>query len=86
MVVAPETNMEGAIVLGERIRSAVESTAFSYKGQQIAVTVSAGFVVAEVGLHAEYDHLKHTAAAALAEAKATGRNRAIVQNLPVSLV
>jgi diguanylate cyclase (GGDEF)-like protein len=86
MVVAPETNLEGAIVLGERIRSAVECNEFSYKGQRIKVTVSAGFVVAEVSVNAEYDHLKHIAAAALAEAKATGRNRSIVQSLPLSLV
>jgi diguanylate cyclase (GGDEF)-like protein len=86
MVVAPETNLEGAIVLGERIRSAVESNDFSYKGQRIKVTVSAGFVVAEASVNAEYDHLKHIAAAALAEAKATGRNRSIVQTLPLSVV
>jgi diguanylate cyclase len=86
MVVAPETNLEGAIVLGERIRSAVESNDFSYKGQRIEVTVSAGFVVAEASVNAEYDQLKHIAAAALAEAKSAGRNRSIVQSLPLSLV
>ncbi len=31
LVIAPETNMEGAIVLGERIRSTVEATVFAYK-------------------------------------------------------
>jgi diguanylate cyclase len=86
MVVAPETNLEGAIVLGERIRSAVDSNDFSYKGQRIKVTVSAGFVVAEASVNAEYDQLKHIAAAALAEAKSAGRNRSIVQSLPLSLV
>jgi diguanylate cyclase (GGDEF)-like protein len=86
MVVAPETNLEGAIVLGERIRSAVESNDFSYKGQRIKVTVSAGFVVAEASATTDYDQLKHIAAAALAEAKATGRNRSVVQSLPLSLV
>jgi diguanylate cyclase len=78
LVVAPETSLEGAIVLGERIRSAVEQAAFSYKGQPIRVTVSVGFAVADEGAATDYDQLKHMAAAALAEAKAAGRNRCIV--------
>src|SRR5947199_218779 len=69
IVVAPETTLEGAIVLGERIRSAVDGFAFSYKGHPIRVTVSVGFAVVSEDVVAEYDQLKHIAAAALAEAK-----------------
>src|SRR5262249_8761446 len=39
LVIAPETNTEGASVLGERIRSMVECTPFHYKEHIIAVTV-----------------------------------------------
>jgi diguanylate cyclase (GGDEF)-like protein len=79
LVVASETNLEGAKVLAERIRSAVEQTPFIYKDEKIPVTVSIGFAVADVGTVAEYDQIKHVAAAALSEAKATGRNRCIIR-------
>ncbi|MCI0379204.1 MAG: diguanylate cyclase [Gemmataceae bacterium] len=82
MVIAPETNMEGALVLGERIRTTVENTEFTYKGETIPVRVSIGFAVAEDGVESEYDQMKHTAAAALAEAKNTGRNKCIYFSMP----
>jgi diguanylate cyclase len=84
MVVAPETNVEGAVALAERIRSAVESFAFSYKDAPIQVTASVGFAVADLGVPTEYDQLKHQAAAALGEAKATGRNRCIIYSAPAA--
>lgn len=80
-VVAPETNLEGATVLAERIRSAIENSRFFYKGETIRVTASVGFGVAEAGVPADYDQLKHLAAAGLAEAKNTGRNRCVVRVL-----
>jgi diguanylate cyclase (GGDEF)-like protein len=83
MVVAPQTSLDGAEILGERIRAAVESYRFSYRGQEIRVTVSVGVAAVEDGMPADYDILKHVAAAALAEAKATGRNRSVVHALPV---
>jgi diguanylate cyclase len=86
IVVAPETTLEGAIVLGERIRSAVEDFPFSYKGERIQVTVSAGFAVADLGVPADYDQLKDVAARALAKAKVTGRNRCFAHALSQSLV
>lgn len=79
MVLAPETNLDGAVALAERIRSAVEAAIFTYKDQSIRVTVSVGFAVAETGAAADYDQLKHVAAAALSEAKQGGRNRCVIQ-------
>ncbi len=84
MVLAPETNVEGAAALAERIRSAVESAQFSYQDQPILVTVSVGFAVAGPGNTIAYDELKHEAAAALSEAKQTGRNRCVVRALPAT--
>ncbi len=98
MVIAPETGMEGARVLGERIRSTVENTVFTYKEAIIPVRVSIGFAVDEDG-EAEaseadkaarisggvplpdYEQMKHTAAAALSEAKNTGRNRSVLYRM-----
>lgn len=82
MVVAPETTFEGALVLAERIRSAVERYPFSYKGEPIRVTVSGGFAVVDAGMPVDYDQLKHLSAIALGEAKSGGRNRVIVTRYP----
>src|SRR5207253_763382 len=81
LVIAPETSLEGASVLAERIRINVENHPFQYQDSTIAVTVSVGFVVAEPSTLADYEQMKHVAAAALAEAKMTGRNRCVVHTL-----
>jgi diguanylate cyclase (GGDEF)-like protein len=78
LVIAPETGTEGAAALGERIRTAVERHVFTYKEHTIHVTVSVGFAVADEGLAADYEQMKHIAAAALSEAKVTGRNRCVL--------
>src|SRR5262249_30642403 len=75
LIIAPETNFDGTASLGERIRSTVESYPFFYKDETIKVTVSLGFAVVEGGVTADYEQMKHIAAAALAEAKVNGRNR-----------
>jgi len=77
MVIAPQTNMEGAITLGERIRTAVERAQFVYKEEAIHVRISIGGAVIEQGADADYDTMRHWASAALAEAKRTGRNRCV---------
>lgn len=81
LAIAPETNLEGAAVLGERIRAAVEQCAFLYKEARIPVTVSVGLAVAEMGMYSDCEQMTHLAAAALAEAKMTGRNRCVVYHV-----
>jgi diguanylate cyclase (GGDEF)-like protein len=82
MVIAPETDMQGAIVLGERIRSMVEQAEFAYKDNAISVRVSIGFAVADTGVETDFETVKHLAAAALSEAKKTGRNRCVLLTIP----
>ncbi len=77
LVIAPETNMEGAETLAERIRTSVETSQFSYEDKLIQVRVSVGFAVADEGEPADYGQMKHVAAEALGQAKITGRNRCI---------
>jgi diguanylate cyclase (GGDEF)-like protein len=84
MVVAPETDLQGAVILGERIRTAVEESRCQYKEMAIAVTISLGFSVIEADAHAEYDQLKHAAAAAMQEAKSRGRNLCVTLPLAAS--
>jgi diguanylate cyclase (GGDEF)-like protein len=79
MVVAPGTDGEGAVILGERLRSTVAESVTDFHAEPIRVTVSIGFAVAPLGTPVGYEQLREVAAAALAEAKATGRNRCIVR-------
>lgn len=81
LVVAPETHLDGAAVLAERIRTTVERTPIVFRDQEIVITVSLGFVVAEPGSAADYEQMKHLAAAALGEAKTLGRNRYVIRTL-----
>ena len=81
LIVAPQTDANGALALGERVRQAVEQTTITYNGETIPLTVSIGFAVAEVGVGADIASLEHAAAAALAAAKERGRNRVEVHRL-----
>jgi diguanylate cyclase len=82
LVIAPETNLEGFTVLGERIRTVVEHHPFTYKDEPVKVTVSLGFAVADVGVQADYARMKEAADAALLRAKSNGRNRLELMRLP----
>ena len=82
MVIAPETDLQGAEVLGERIRATVENAEFAYKEHHIPVRVSIGFAVVEPDVETDYETIKHVAAAALSEAKKTGRNKCVCFTLP----
>jgi diguanylate cyclase len=81
LVIARETNEEGAYILAERIRSKVELTPIDYQGNAISITVSIGFAVAEVGVPAEYQEMMELAAGALRHAKENGRNRSEIRLL-----
>jgi diguanylate cyclase (GGDEF)-like protein len=75
LVIARETNEEGARHLAERIRATVENTPIVYESHSISITVSLGMVVAEVGVPADFETLSRQAAFALNQAKLQGRNR-----------
>jgi diguanylate cyclase len=86
MVVAPETDFEGARVLAERIRSTVEDTPIYYNSHPIHVTVSVGFAVADDELPVAFDRMEIEAAAAEEEAKMTGKNRSVIRSMKHSPV
>lgn len=85
LIVAPETTLDGAAALAERIRSNVESSPPTYKGVIIPLTVSSGFAVAEVGTATNYEQLKQAASAALEQAKRKGRNCSVIHELQAPL-
>ena len=63
-------------------RITVAGTSIYYNDEPIRITVSVGFAVAEVGVPTDYDQMKFVAAAALNEAKNSGRNRSVVNTIP----
>jgi diguanylate cyclase (GGDEF)-like protein len=81
LIVCPETNFDGGVILGERIRATVERSPAHYNGQDIPLTVSIGIAVAEAGVGADHDRMRHVAAEALGQAKADGRNRCVVRHV-----
>lgn len=74
-VVLPETDAEGARVVAERIRVAVESLQFRVGGELVPVTVSVGVAAMVPAGVEEAQLLVLTTDKALYEAKAAGRNR-----------
>jgi diguanylate cyclase (GGDEF)-like protein len=73
-VVMPETDLEGARIVAERIRKAIEDMDFKVDGRRVPVTASIG-VVAMVPLEMDYGReLLKIADNRLYEAKAAGRN------------
>jgi diguanylate cyclase (GGDEF)-like protein len=81
MVVAPDTGFEGASILAERMRRTVELSSTEFNGEKIRLTVSVGMAVAEADTLVGFDSIRHAAAAALSEAKETGRNRCVIKRI-----
>ena len=74
LVIAPQTNLAEAGMLGERIRAAIADRAVNLGDHDIAVTVSIGCAVG----HGAPTELVEQADAALYRSKAEGRNRVTV--------
>jgi diguanylate cyclase len=85
LIIARETNEEGANRLAERIRATVAATPISYEKQSIRMSVSVSFAVAEVGVPVDFEVMYRTAAGAIKDAKDKGRNCfAVCRIAPVS--
>ena len=73
VVLMPETALDGARVVAEKLRAAIEAAETHFKGQPVKITISAGLT-----LFAEQDTPEtvfERADRGLYEAKAQGRNR-----------
>jgi two-component system cell cycle response regulator len=70
-----ETPEDKAFILAERLRRLIESTEFTYNGQQIKVTFSAGIATLHDGEYADYEGFIEGADRYLYRAKEAGRNR-----------
>jgi diguanylate cyclase len=81
LVIARETNEEGARILAERIRTKVEMTPINFNEQSEKITVSIGFAVADGATPVIYSQMYESAAAALKVAKEEGRNCCVGQDV-----
>lgn len=83
-VALPETNLEGARIVAERIRTCIAAQPIAFGTTPIPATTSLG-VAAWQGTDAAAEVLVAAADAALYRAKASGRNRVVVADGAVDL-
>lgn len=76
IVLCPHSTPTGAMVLAEKIRTAVEAHQFGTTSNPLRVTISIGIAL----VHADetFERILETADKALYEAKAAGRNQVIL--------
>lgn len=74
LIIARQTNEDGAIRLAERIRATVADTDIRYENHVIRISVSISFAVADVGVAVDFDTMYKLAASAIKDAKDHGRN------------
>ena len=79
VVIMPETTLEAAVVVAEKLREAVAASQFRLKDQPIPVTVSCG--VAAFRQADVVDEVFERADQALYRAKALGRNRYCIEEM-----
>jgi diguanylate cyclase (GGDEF)-like protein len=75
VVVLVETTLEGAVVVAERLREAVEGHQFKFEATPITITVSIGVATTSGDATVTPTALRKAADEKLYEAKRTGRNR-----------
>ncbi len=75
VIVMPETPIDVASRVAERVRRAVEAEPFNVKDGQVAVPVTISIGIADRGPDANPDFIYKSADKALYESKATGRNK-----------
>jgi diguanylate cyclase (GGDEF)-like protein len=75
-ILLPETSIEAARMVAERLRENVESNPLQVDGRELTVTISVGVAEAQAGMNGIFDLMK-AADRALYEAKRTGRNRVV---------
>jgi diguanylate cyclase (GGDEF)-like protein len=76
-IILPNTNVEGALVMAERIRSHIAQHEFVASGKSLRLTISVG--IGECPRHAvDMNELVRVTDAALYMAKRNGRNRVII--------
>ena len=74
IILLPETDVEGAVFVAERIRKTIEETEFTFESHTMNMTVSLGVTGADKITDEDFDVFLKYADRALYRAKANGRN------------
>ncbi len=77
IIVLPETNLDGANLVAERLRALIESHRFQYEGKSYPLTVSVGVAATDGSRPLSPSDLIGEADQKLFEAKRQGRNRVV---------
>jgi len=84
IVVLAETNADGAIFVGEKIRSAIEALNILHSKSQIGhISVSVGVAVYDGAVHNSINAVLNAADSALYKAKGNGRNNVQISSMSV---
>ena len=78
ILVGPNTDLQTAQMLAERLRAAIEGEPFAQGNTKTKVTISIGLSGTELIREGPFEHLLDSADQALYSAKRTGRNRWVV--------
>lgn len=79
MIILPETKLETAVQLAEKMRTMMEKEHYAYEGKLLQVTASLGVAAVDASMKTHDDLLK-AADKALYEAKRSGRNKVSVSS------
>jgi diguanylate cyclase (GGDEF)-like protein len=82
LIVFPETSVDGATRVTERVRQSVDALDLHADGTRLRLTISAG--VADVSRGERVDDVLKRVDAAMYQAKAAGRNRVVSSHVTVS--
>lgn len=82
-VLLPETNAQGALVIAERLRKTIESSAFATKAATLHLTASIGLAEINLLVEESLEELIRRADMALLEAKRRGKNMVYVNEVGV---
>lgn len=78
-IILPETKIEQALILAEKIRAIVENNQFEFESKRFNITVSIGVATTDGNPPATIDHLIQQSDARLYMAKNAGRNKVVFQ-------
>ena len=73
LIILPESGLEGAKKVGEKIRASIESSVFNFAGKELKITMSLG-VVCHSNKENNFEELIKIADEFLYKAKESGRN------------
>jgi diguanylate cyclase (GGDEF)-like protein len=76
MLILPETAVENAHTIADKLRVLIQSVDYEYQGQKLAITISAGVAALNAAIHSFAELLQRTDKA-LYRAKQEGRNRVV---------